>query len=173
MTNAGKPEPEACLSWEALTLQLRTPFRLSYGATQERTAHWIRLRGDAGWGEGTIPPYYPVLPEAMRAYWERTALRAEPFPERMEDIFAWVDPDGPAPARAAVDLALLRVRSFGVTILTGTLFRVGAGAVPFLLPLSLQLVFVGYLKWGTKKVNGIIFLKNIKANRIVFIFIFY
>jgi L-alanine-DL-glutamate epimerase and related enzymes of enolase superfamily len=106
MMNAGKPEPEACLSWEALSLQLRTPFRLSYGATQERTAHWIRLRGDAGWGEGTIPPYYPVRPEAMRAYWERTALRAEPFPERMEDVFAWVDPDGPAPARAAVDLAL-------------------------------------------------------------------
>lgn len=46
-----------------------------------------------------------------------------------------------ATARPAVDLALLRVRSFGVTILTGTLFRVGAGAVPFLLPLSLQLVF--------------------------------
>ncbi len=46
-----------------------------------------------------------------------------------------------ASVRPAVDLSLLSVRSFGVPMVSGTLFRAGAGAVPFLLPLSLQLVF--------------------------------
>ncbi len=101
------PQQDApCLSWQRVLLQLRTPFRLSYGATQERTAHWIRLRGDAGWGEGTIPPYYPVREEDLQAYWNRATLRTDPFPERLEDIPAWVDPDGPAAARAALDIAL-------------------------------------------------------------------
>jgi EmrB/QacA subfamily drug resistance transporter len=44
-------------------------------------------------------------------------------------------------ARPAVDLALLRVPSFGMPMVSGTLFRAGAGAVPFLLPLKLQLIF--------------------------------
>lgn len=43
--------------------------------------------------------------------------------------------------RPAVDLSLLRIPTFGIPTLTGTLFRVGAGAVPFLLPLTLQLAF--------------------------------
>jgi len=103
--NADIPAEGPCLSWQVVRLQLRTPFRLSYGATQERTAHWIRLRGDAGWGEGTIPPYYPVREEDLQAYWNRAALRPEPFPERIEDIAAWIDPDGPAAARAALDIA--------------------------------------------------------------------
>jgi hypothetical protein len=42
-----------------------------------------------------------------------------------------------------IDLALLRFRSFRVAILGGLLFRVGIGAIPFLLPLMLQLDF-GY-----------------------------
>ncbi len=46
-----------------------------------------------------------------------------------------------AAKRPAVDLSLLEYRSFGMPMLTGTLFRVGAGALPFLLPLSLQIVF--------------------------------
>jgi len=44
-------------------------------------------------------------------------------------------------ARPAVDLSLLRIRSFAMPMGAGTLFRAGAGAVPFLLPLKLQLVF--------------------------------
>jgi len=105
LTNPDIRADGPCLSWQALTLQLRTPFRLSYGATQERTAHWVRLRGDAGWGEGTIPPYYPVREEDLRGYWNRAAARTDPFPQRLEDITAWIDPDGPAAARAALDIA--------------------------------------------------------------------
>ena len=40
-----------------------------------------------------------------------------------------------------LDLSLLRVPSFRVAVLGGTLFRVGIGAVPFLLPLMMQLGF--------------------------------
>jgi EmrB/QacA subfamily drug resistance transporter len=44
-------------------------------------------------------------------------------------------------ARPAVDLSLLRLPSFGASMGGGTLFRVGASALPFLLPLKLQIVF--------------------------------
>ena len=40
-----------------------------------------------------------------------------------------------------LDLGLLRLPSFRVSVLGGTLFRVGVGAVPFLLPLMMQLGF--------------------------------
>lgn len=34
------------LSWEAITLKLHHPFRLSTGVSDTRTAHWIRLEND-------------------------------------------------------------------------------------------------------------------------------
>jgi EmrB/QacA subfamily drug resistance transporter len=43
--------------------------------------------------------------------------------------------------RPAVDLTLLRLPSFGVSMGGGTLFRIGASTLPFLLPLKLQVVF--------------------------------
>jgi len=94
------------LTWEKITLKLRKPFRLSYGSSEERHAYWIRLNGDEGWGEGTIPPYYNISSASMEDYWRKTDLRREPLPNRIEAIAEWIDPDGPAPARAAVDLAL-------------------------------------------------------------------
>lgn len=94
------------LSWERLTLQLRNPFRIAYGTSDTRHAHWVRLAGDEGWGEGTIPPYYGVSDEAMYAYWQATAARTDPFPDDPAHVAAWVGTEGPAPARAAVDLAL-------------------------------------------------------------------
>lgn len=94
------------LTWEPITLQLRNPFRISHGTSETRTAHWLRLAGDEGWGEGTIPPYYPVKPADMAAWWDAAALRVDPFPDDPADIPAYVGTDGPAPARAALDLAL-------------------------------------------------------------------
>ena len=55
----------ALLTWEKVTLQLRNPFRLSYGVSETRQAFLIHLAGNAGWGEGTIPPYYGVDQDAM------------------------------------------------------------------------------------------------------------
>ena len=93
------------LTWEPLTLKLRNPFRLSYGTTETRQAFWLRLRGDQGWGEGTIPPYYRVDPSAMTDCWQRAARSDRPLPDDVADIVAWL-PDGPAPARSALELAL-------------------------------------------------------------------
>lgn len=93
------------LTWHTLTLHLRNPFRLSYGVSESRLAFWLRLENDEGWGEGTIPPYYRVDPSAMTACWQAAADKTEPFPETIEDIPAWI-PDGPAPSRSAIELAL-------------------------------------------------------------------
>jgi L-alanine-DL-glutamate epimerase-like enolase superfamily enzyme len=96
-------------SWEMQTLKLRNPFRLSYGATEERQSFWLRLRdprgGDEGWGEASIPPYYRVDASEMIACWERANDQREPLPDDVRDVAAWI-PDGPAPARCAIELAL-------------------------------------------------------------------
>lgn len=94
------------LSWEAITLQLRNPFRVSYGVSETRQAFWVRLANDEGWGEGTIPPYYQVAHSEMVAYWQTAVSHPAPFPDDPADIANWVGTDGPAPARCAVDLAL-------------------------------------------------------------------
>ena len=98
------------LTWEPITLQLRNPFRISHGTSETRVAHWLRLNGpspaDEGWGEGTIPPYYGVSTEMMAAWWDAAARRLDPLPDDPADIAAFVGSDGPAPARAALDLAL-------------------------------------------------------------------
>ena len=65
----------------------------------------VRLAGDEGWGEGTIPPYYRVDPSAMTGCWDAAARKTEKLPDRVEEIEGWI-PDGPAPARSAIDLAL-------------------------------------------------------------------
>src|SRR5690606_10298162 len=44
-------------------------------------------------------------------------------------------------ARPILDLTLLRIPTYGASILGGFLFRMGTGAMPFLLPLMLQLGF--------------------------------
>ncbi len=94
------------LSCEAIELKLIHPFRLSTGVSTTRTAHWLRLENDQGWGEGTIPPYYNIKAEDMWSFWEEKSASKDPFPDSLEDIPGWVGQDGPAPARAALDLAL-------------------------------------------------------------------
>jgi len=89
-----------------MILEMRNPFRLSYGVSDTREAYWLRLADDAGWGEGAIPPYYRVNDADMLAAWERLAAQQQPFPDAVEDIPAWVDNEGPAVSRCAVDLAL-------------------------------------------------------------------
>jgi Na+/melibiose symporter-like transporter len=44
-------------------------------------------------------------------------------------------------AAPLIDLRLLRYRTFLVAVAGGTLFRIGIGAIPFLLPMMLQLSF--------------------------------
>lgn len=94
------------LTWEALTLRLLVPFRLSYGVTETRRSFWLRLPHDEGWGEAAIPPYYGVADDDMIATWATAAARDLPFPDDPEEIGAWVGTQGPASARCALDLAL-------------------------------------------------------------------
>lgn len=94
-----------CLSWTALSLELKNPFTVSYGSSTTRTAYWIRLRNDEGWGEGTIPFYYGIDFRTMTDYWDRMAERTDPFPETIEEIPAWIGEDAPHPAMAALDIA--------------------------------------------------------------------
>jgi L-alanine-DL-glutamate epimerase-like enolase superfamily enzyme len=96
---------DAALIWEKLTLKLRNPFAVSYGVSDTRDAFWLRLRGDEGWGEGTIPPYYRVDDSAMTGCWQRAAESSRPLPESIEEIEGWL-PEGPAPARCGLELAL-------------------------------------------------------------------
>jgi len=94
------------LTWEKIILKLRNPFRLSYGTTEQREATWLRLENDAGWGEGTLPPYYHVDQAAVEACWQKAANRKAAFPDSMAEVGKWVGDSGPALARAALDLAL-------------------------------------------------------------------
>ena len=94
------------LTWQALTLHLRVPFRLSYGVSETRRSFWLRLPHDEGWGEAAIPPYYGVADDDMIATWTDAAARGASFPDGPEEIGAWIGGRGPAPARCALDLAL-------------------------------------------------------------------
>ncbi len=97
---------EKCLSWTELTLHLKTPFTVSYGSSTTRTAFWIRLKNDEGWGEGTIPFYYGIDFKTMTAAWDRAAEQDKPFPDTIEEVPGWIDPGAPKPAQAALDIAL-------------------------------------------------------------------
>lgn len=94
------------LTWETLTLELSQPFQIAHGRSDTRTATWVRLEEDSGWGEGTIPPYYGISQDEMDSFWATAAQRTAPFPDEPADIAAWIGDGGPAPARAALDLAL-------------------------------------------------------------------
>ena len=57
----------------------------------------------------------------------------------LSGLFYWLHArNHPAPL---LDLGLLRLRSFAVSVWAGSLFRVGVGALPFLLPMMLQIGF--------------------------------
>ena len=43
--------------------------------------------------------------------------------------------------RPLIDFTLFRIRTFTVAVVAGTMFRIGIGAIPFLLPMMLQLTF--------------------------------
>lgn len=95
-----------CFTWHAQTLHLRNPFKLSYGVSETRQSFWLRLAEDAGWGEAAIPPYYGISDASMIAFWEQASRRSDPFPAAAGEVAGWIGPEGPAPARCALDLAL-------------------------------------------------------------------
>lgn len=92
-------------SVEPLELRLKSPFRIAHGTSTTRTNVLVRL-GD-GVGEGALPPYYPYTFADVKAYLESLdpdALIGDD-PLALEDALDQLPP-GPAPARAAIDIAL-------------------------------------------------------------------
>jgi len=92
-------------AWEKINLILRSPRQLANGTPETFQTYWMRLDGDQGWGEAAIPAYYKSDTGAMSSYWDRLLRTKRKPPETLEDVDAWVGSDGPAPARAAMDLA--------------------------------------------------------------------
>jgi L-Ala-D/L-Glu epimerase len=91
------------LTAEPVTLNLRTPFRIAHGVSQQRFNVFAHL--DEGVGEGAVVPYYgdtqPGLLDAIAA----AAGRMGDDPFLIEDILDRLPP-GPQAARAAIDIAL-------------------------------------------------------------------
>ncbi len=90
---------------EPIRLELSTPFRIAHGTSTSRENVIVHI--DDGVGVAAITPYYPARVEDVLAYVNSPELHRvlDTSVDFLEDILDQL-PDGPAPARAAVDLAL-------------------------------------------------------------------
>ncbi len=90
---------------EPISLVLSTPFRIAHGASTSRDNVFVHV--DEGVGVAAITPYYPAQVPDVLAYIARPEVAAalEGDPLLLEDLLDRL-PSGPAPARAAIDLAL-------------------------------------------------------------------
>ncbi|HET6566358.1 MAG TPA: dipeptide epimerase [Rhodothermales bacterium] len=90
---------------EPLILRLKSPFRIAHGSSTVRENVLTRI-GD-GFGEGAMPPYYGFQMDEvlryLRALDPDRLLGGNPF--HLQDALDAL-PAGPAPARAAADMAL-------------------------------------------------------------------
>jgi len=91
------------LSWEPVTLNLRTTFRIAHGASDQR--HNVIVHLEDGLGEAAAVPFYGDTQASLMEYLASVgdALGEDPF---------WIDetlerrPPGSQAARAALDIAL-------------------------------------------------------------------
>ena len=90
------------LSWESLTLNLRSPFRVAHGTSLQRFNVLVHL--DEGLGEAAAVPYYGETAEGIVAYL-RTVADLGTDPWDLEGILSR-RPPGSLAARAAIDGAL-------------------------------------------------------------------
>lgn len=88
-----------------VSLALSTPFSIAHGTSLTRDNVLVEL--DSGCGVAAITPYYPAQVPDILAYVENPTLHAalEGNILHLETILDQI-PDGPAPARAAIDMAL-------------------------------------------------------------------
>lgn len=98
------------LRTEIVSLQLKVPFKVSYGASTERRNVLLYLEhdGQTGIGEAAIVPYYGISAEAVQTALEAPSLietlAAQPF-DLATALGVLADIDL-MPARAALDMAL-------------------------------------------------------------------
>lgn len=96
-------------SWSVspLRLGLRHVFRIAHGASTERTNALVTLRlpdGQTCFGEAALPPYYPWALADVQSY--VAALSFDALDINAPASFLDDLPDGPGPARAAIDMAV-------------------------------------------------------------------
>ncbi len=101
------PTQPTSITSHPLDLQLKTPFRVSHGASSIRENVLVRV--GAGLGEAAIVPYYPFGRSEVMEYIDN--LDIDELIDWNDGSFSIIDavaalPDGPAPARAAADMAL-------------------------------------------------------------------
>ncbi len=90
------------LAWEPITLDLKVPFRLAHGTTDQRFNVLVYL--DEGVGEAAAVPYYDESQQGIIEYLKRVPdLGDDPFD--VEGVLAR-RPPGSRAARAAIDMAL-------------------------------------------------------------------
>ena len=90
------------LQWEAVTLNLRTTWRIAHGATDQR--HNVIAHIAGGLGEGAGVPHHGESQAGIIAYLEQVGDRIwDPF--QLEDVLNNL-PEGSMSAHAAIDLAL-------------------------------------------------------------------
>lgn len=90
------------LTWEPITLDLKTPFRIAHGTSQQRFNVLVRL--DEGVGEAPAVTYYGETQEVILQYLAQVPdLGNDPFD--MDAVLSRL-PAGSRAARAAIDVAL-------------------------------------------------------------------
>lgn len=91
-----------------LPLPLDQPFRIAHGTSSERTNVLAEIDSAHGlcYGEGALPPYYPYELEDVLAWLgDIPAATFGDDPLALTAALAAI-PDGPSPARCALDIAL-------------------------------------------------------------------
>jgi len=93
--------------WEKITLELKNSIPIAYEKRSKFNIYWIRLAGDNGWGEGAISSYGGNTDKELIACWANAAWSPVHFPVSIHQVQGWIGEGGPAPARCALELALL------------------------------------------------------------------
>ena len=95
------------ITWEPITLNLKTTFRIAHGASDQRHNVLVSLEMDGlrGLGEAAAVPYYGESQAGISAYLAGVQEYLGEDPALIEDILERLPP-GSRAARAGVDMAL-------------------------------------------------------------------
>lgn len=91
------------LAYQPITLNLRTPFRIAHGVSEQR--HNVIVRLDDALGEAAAVAYHGETPAKIMDYLAAAADRVGADPFALEDTLNAL-PAGSQAARAAIDVAL-------------------------------------------------------------------